>query len=109
MYIFQIKELRKNKYITKSKLAKLSEISRSYLTELENETKTNPTLETLFKISQALEVNVKDLFYTFADIEKIKQDLEIEVSLHGLSSPKANKLNSIIDKLMNLKLNKEIR
>lgn len=62
MIVFKIKEIRKNKKITIYKLAQETSISRGYLTDLENNKKCNPTLQTLCKIASALNVNVKDLF-----------------------------------------------
>ncbi len=75
MYVFQIKELRKSKNISRYMLAKKANINRSYLIELENGAKTNPTFQVLYKIANALNVNVKELFYTIDDIEFLKQQL----------------------------------
>lgn len=62
MIIFNIREIRENKNITAYKLAKDTNMSLSYLTELENNKKCNPTMSVLSKIASALDVNVKDLF-----------------------------------------------
>ena len=48
---------------------------KRYLIELENGAKTNPTFQVLYKIANALNVNVKELFYTIDDIEFLKQQL----------------------------------
>ena len=71
MYIFDIKGIRKKKGISIRELSKKTNISRSYLSELENNKKINPTLQSLLKIASALNVNVKDLFYTRFDIEDL--------------------------------------
>jgi PBSX family phage terminase large subunit len=51
MIIFRIKEIRKNKNVTGYKLAKLCGMSRSYLCDLENNRRFNPSLEKLLEIA----------------------------------------------------------
>ena len=67
MIVFKIKEIREKKKITLYSLAKSTGISRSYLIELENNKKSNPTLQMLYKIALVLNVNIKDLFYSEFD------------------------------------------
>ena len=67
MIVFKIKEIRESRSITLYNLSKNTGISRTYLRDLENNKKTNPTLQMLYKISLALDVNVKDLFKTPKD------------------------------------------
>jgi len=62
MIIFKIKIIRESKNITIYQLSKNTNISRTYLRDLENNKKSNPTLQTLCKIANALDVNIKDLF-----------------------------------------------
>lgn len=50
-------------------------ISRSYLSDLENNKKTNPTIEALLKIANALNVNIKNLFYSKMDIDNLKKKM----------------------------------
>lgn len=67
MIVFKIKEIRNKKSITLYKLSKETGISRGYLTELENNKKSNPTIQALYKIALVLNVNIKDLFYSEFD------------------------------------------
>ena len=67
MIVFKIKEIRNKKSITLYKLSKETGISRGYLTELENNKKSNPSIQVLYKIALVLDVNVKDLFYSEFD------------------------------------------
>jgi transcriptional regulator with XRE-family HTH domain len=53
----KIKELRKQKGINQKNLAKMAEISNSYLSDIEVG-RTNPSLKTLFKIAKVLEVDL---------------------------------------------------
>lgn len=68
MIAFRIKEIRKNKNITLYNLSKNTSISRTYLRDLENNKKSNPTIQTLYKIALVLNVNIKDLFYSEFDL-----------------------------------------
>lgn len=62
MIVFKIKDIRENKNISLYTLSKSTKITRSYLRDLENNKKCNPTLQVLCKIAESLNVNVKDLF-----------------------------------------------
>lgn len=102
MFIFVIKKLRNFKNISLTDLSDKSSISTSYLSKLENNNSHNCSLETLKKISDALEVNIKDLFYTTSDIEDLKEELNEIVDEYGLSSPEALEQSQLIDQLINL-------
>ena len=69
MFVFVIKEIRKKKNITVYKLSKITGIARTYLLELENNKKFNPSLSTMYKIANALDVKIDDLFYTELDLD----------------------------------------
>lgn len=57
----KIRELRKKKNLSQTKLAKLAGISNTFLSDVEVG-RTNPSLVTLKKISEALEVDIKEFF-----------------------------------------------
>lgn len=75
MIVFRIKEVRKQKNISLKRLSRETNISRSYLFDLENNRKTNPSMQLLFNIATVLDVNVKDLFYTKFDIDTLKKEM----------------------------------
>lgn len=56
----RIKSLRKQNKLTQVELAKKSNISRSYLADIEND-RYNPSLETLKALSNSLNVNLSDI------------------------------------------------
>ena len=56
----RIKILRKERKLTQVELAKKSNISRSYLTDIENN-RYNPSVETLKAIANSLEVKLSDI------------------------------------------------
>lgn len=57
----KIKLIRKSKKIKQGELARNSGISQTYLCELENGRKTNPSTDVLIRIANALNVNIADL------------------------------------------------
>lgn len=61
-----IKRLRKQKGISQEKLAELSNLDRSYLSELERGEKT-ASLRTIFKLSNGLEVTADILLKSMVD------------------------------------------
>lgn len=58
-----IKKFRKAKGISQEKLALISGIDRSYMSEIER-CLANPSIEALLRISNALEVSPEELFKT---------------------------------------------
>lgn len=57
----KIKELRKQKSYTQEKLAKLSSINKSYISDIENG-KRKVSLEIMNKLAKAFEIEVDKLF-----------------------------------------------
>jgi len=56
-----LKKLRAKKGLSLEKIARLADLSLNTIVKIENGVNTNPTIETLTKISKALEVGVDDL------------------------------------------------
>lgn len=57
----RIKTLRKQKNMSQQTLAHVASITQAYLSLLETGKKTNPSLDILLRIAEALEVSVTDL------------------------------------------------
>lgn len=106
MIIFNIKNIRESKKISLYKLSNMTGISRTYLRNLENNKKTNPTLFLLTKVSEALDVNIKDLFYSKLDIECLREEMHERIDKHGLNSPQVMEISQIIDLLVNIDMQK---
>jgi len=56
-----IKRYRKNNRLSQDKLAKLADVTLTTLVKIESGANDNPTIKTLKKIADALEVTVDDL------------------------------------------------
>lgn len=108
MIVFRIKQIRENKNISAYQLSKITNISRSYLSEIENNKITNISLKTLFKISEALNVNIKDLFYTTLDIEDLKQKMYESIEDTSINSKETLEISQLIDLLVNIKMKEEL-
>lgn len=106
MIVFRIKQIRESKNVTAYRLAKDVKISRSYLSELENNKRMNVSLQVLIDIADYLNVNVKDLFYTTFDINSLKQKMYRRIDKYGINSPEALEVSQIIDLLINIDMRK---
>lgn len=102
MIVFNIQNLRKNKNISLYKLEKLTHLSRAYLSRLENNIKLNPSMNTLMRIANALDVNVKDLFYTTLDINNLKEEMYKRIDKYGINSEEVMEVSQTIDLLINI-------
>lgn len=102
MFIFNIKNIREDKNISINRLNKLTGISRAYLFDLENNRKFNPTLAMLEKIAEALDVNIKELFYSIRDVEDLKEEMYHRIEVFGLDSKEVYEISQIIDLLLNV-------
>lgn len=102
MIIFVIKEIRENKNITLYRLSKLTGLSRTYLRNLENNINANPTVSVLEKISIALNVDIKDLFYSDSNIvESLRDELHSRIDNYGINSKNVLEISQIIDFILN--------
>ena len=107
MFVFVIKEKRKEKNITLYRLYKMTGLSYSYLSELENNKVFNPSLETMNKIAHALNVKIDDLFYSHLDIDNLKEEMYHRIDEYGLQSKEVLEISQIIDLLINVKTKKD--
>lgn len=106
MFIFNIKRIREKKNISIRKLSHMTDISRTYLSNLENNKRVNPTLSALYSIATALNVDVKDLFYSDIELSKLKKEMYKRMDKYGINSPEALEISQIIDLLINIDLRK---
>lgn len=67
--MFGIKSLRLKKDITQEKLSEMSGVSRAIIAGLESGARTNTSTDTLFKIAEALDVDISDIF--LADVSNL--------------------------------------
>lgn len=102
MFVFVVKNIRENKKNSLNKLSEKTRISKSYLHELENNKKFNVSLDKLYRIASALNVNVKDLFYTALDIEDLRKELHDRINKYGLNSKETIEISKVIDLLVNI-------
>lgn len=107
MYIFAIKPIRKKKNLTLYELSKRTGISRTYLRNLENNKQFNPTMFILDKIAEILEIEIKDLFYSTTEVEKLKEEMYRRIDKYGLDSKEVMEVSQIIDLLINVKMEKD--
>ncbi len=103
MYIFAIKQIREKKKVSINELSEKTNMSKSYLSELENNKKLNPTLDILLKISTALNVNVKDLFYTKLDIESLRNKMHDSIDKNGLNAEETIEISQLLDLVLNIR------
>lgn len=103
MVVFVIKEIRKKKNISQYKLSQMTDISRTYIRNLEKNKLCNPSINILLLIAEALEVNIKDLFYTTLDIDKLKNKMYKKIDKYGLNSDEVMEISQVLDLLINLK------
>ena len=102
MIVFRIKQIRGKKNFTAYKLAKDLGISRSYLSELENNKRMNVSLKILYGIANALEVNIKELFYTSFDVSLLRKKMHSYIDKYGLDSKEVLEISQLIDLLLNI-------
>ena len=63
MYETKLRQYRKERGLTMSELADLTGVSVGYICHLENGTRSNPSIETMEKISQVLNKSILEVFF----------------------------------------------
>lgn len=107
MFVFVIKEKRIEKNITLYRLYKMTGLSYSYLSELENNKVFNPSLDTMNKIAHALNVKIDDLFYSELDIDNLKEEMYRRIDEFGINSKEVMEVSQVIDLLINVKMKED--
>ncbi len=71
---YRIREIREKRHISQETLAKLSGVSRSIISGLEQGTTRTTTVSTLLKLSEALGVSINDIFTpkSFNEVNEIE-------------------------------------
>jgi len=107
MFVFVIKNVREKQGITLYRLMKITGLSYSYLSELENNKVFNPSLATMYKIAHALNVKMDDLVYGELDIDELKEEMYRRIDVYGLDSKEVMEVSHVIDLLINIKMKKD--
>lgn len=105
--IFNIKSIRNQNNISLYKLSKITGYSHQYLSKLEKNEVSNPTVHVLTSIAEALNVDVKKLFYTNVEINKLKNKLYKNIKRYGLNAPQTLEISQLIDLLITLDMQKK--
>ena len=83
----RIKALRKEQQLTISELAEKAGVAKSYLSSIERNMQTNPSIQFIEKISEALGVPLNDIIYDSDEIEIDDLDNEwLEIVLEAMQS-----------------------
>lgn len=106
MIVFNIKRIREKQNISIRKLSQLAGLSRTYLSNLENNKRVNPTLSSLSAISTVLNVDIKELFYSDIELDKLKEEMYDRINKFGINSPETLEISKIIDLLININMRK---
>lgn len=72
----KIKQLRQKKRMSLSELAEKAGVAKSYLSSIERDLQSNPSIQFIEKISQVLEVSVKELIIENNSIHETELDSE---------------------------------
>ncbi|MFU2181974.1 helix-turn-helix domain-containing protein [Streptococcus pluranimalium] len=81
----QLRDIRKIKGITQQELAELTDLSVPYISQIENN-KTNLTLETFLRLTQALDISLSTFFEPYsnsADTEITELIVKIKENKHS--------------------------
>ena len=63
MFDNKLRYYRKKQKFTLKELSEKTGISVGYLSHIENGSRTNPSMKTMYKISQALQASIEDVFF----------------------------------------------
>lgn len=61
-------------------------------------------MQILDKIANALDVNIKQLFYSLDEIEHLRKEMYRRIDIYGLGSKEVMEVSQVIDLLVNVKL-----
>lgn len=79
----------------------MTELSISYLSEIENNKDCNPSLLTIVKIATALDEKLDDIYFVDDELESLKKALNIYIDVYGIQDDETLALSKKINELMN--------
>lgn len=83
----KIKQLRQEKKLSISELAERAGVAKSYLSSIERNLQSNPSIQFIEKISEALDVSVNDILYDGTDMDIEDLDKEwLEIVMEAMES-----------------------
>ena len=83
----RIKAIRKEKGMTISELAEKAGVAKSYLSSIERNMQSNPSIQFIEKISDALGISVNDILHYSDDVDLEDLDSEwLEIVLEAMES-----------------------
>jgi len=93
-----IRQLREERGISQDKLAEITTLSKAYLSRIENEERKNPSIFTIIRIKNALNIDIKIIEKLFEDddFKQVGEDVEsIDSMLLNSTYIFANKVATI--------------
>lgn len=108
MFTFILDLILEEKKISLKELSTDTGVSESYLSELINNKKNNPSLDILFQIGFAIGENPKNFFFAVSEFDELQKQLNNIVESEGVNSKKARKISTILDRLLVLKIKNDI-
>lgn len=93
-----LKKYREEKRLSMNALARMAEVSPSYIHDIEHGIKQNPSQDVMIKLSDALGISLNDLIYGKDSEEKDLGNLEVYLSrIRDLPKKSQDRIKSIID------------
>lgn len=106
MFVLAIKKCMLEKKISIEEIVKLTNLDKEYIQKLVNNEINDINLNTLNKVAEALEVEVKDLFYFEYEYVKVREQLDLLVKQTDIKDEVVVELGNILNLLYNIRLNK---
>lgn len=93
-----LKKYREEKKLSMNALARMAEVSPSYIHDIEHGIKLNPSQDVMIRLADALGLTLTELIYGKDSEEAHLGDLELYLSrIRGLSKKSQDRIKSIID------------
>ena len=99
---FRIQFFRKKSGLSQEELAEKSGLSYSTISHIESSTPYPMSMVAIYRIANALDVTIKDLFYYDNDVNKLKEEMYHRIEVFGLDSREVYEISQIIDLLLNV-------
>ncbi len=96
-----LRKIRESKSLGVNQLSRMSGINASYISNLENNKRKNPSIETLQKIADALEVSVDDFFkddINNKNVNKNEKTIESDLPIVPEEFTDADEARAYVDK-----------
>ena len=97
MLIFAVRDGREARGMSLEQLSELTNLTKGYLSKLENGKIKKPGIENIYKISKALDIKIEHLVFPVGNLKTLRKEMYNSINRNGIMHPNTQYISHLID------------